>query len=128
MTYTPNNKMEIAIIGAGAAGLFAAGTALKYGANVTLYEHNTKVGRKLLITGKGRCNVTNNCTKEEFIANVVTNPRFLYAAIDALTPQDLMEIIEENGTPVKTERGRRVFPVSDKSSDILSSLLKYAYR
>ena len=126
MTSIQSSNMNIAIIGAGAAGLFAAGTAIKYGANVTIYEHNAKLGRKLLITGKGRCNVTNNCTKEEFISNVVSNPRFLYTAIDALTPQDLMEIIEENGTAVKTERGRRVFPVSDKSVDILTALLKYA--
>lgn len=126
MMSTQNSNMNIAIVGAGAAGLFAAGTAIKYGANVTLYEHNAKLGRKLLITGKGRCNVTNNCTKDEFITNVVSNPRFMYTAIDALTPQDLMAIIEENGTAVKTERGRRVFPISDKSSDILAALLNYA--
>ena len=88
MTSIQNSNLKIAIIGAGAAGLFAAGTAIKSGAQVTVYEHNAKAGRKLLITGKGRCNVTNNCTKEEFISNVVTNPRFLYTAIDALSPQD----------------------------------------
>ena len=126
MMSTPSNNLRIAVIGAGAAGLFAAGTACKNGADVTVYEHNAKAGRKLLITGKGRCNVTNNCSKEEFIASVVTNPRFLYTAIDAFTPQDVMATLEENGAALKTERGRRVFPVSDKSSDILSALLRYA--
>ena len=127
MTSTPSADIpKIAVVGAGAAGLLAAGTATAYGADVTVYEANRRPGKKLLITGKGRCNVTNNCTVEEFIANVTKNERFLYSAIHALSPSDLMAIIEQNGVTLKTERGRRVFPESDKSADILSALLSYA--
>ena len=120
-----NNK-RVAIIGAGAAGLLAAGTSLLHGADVTIFEHQSKAGRKLLITGKGRCNVTNDCTPAEFLQSVITNPRFLYSAIYSFSPQDTMALIEKHGTPLKTERGRRVFPVSDISGDVLSALLRYA--
>ena len=122
-----NKRVKIAVIGAGAAGLMAAGRAARAGAEVTLFEKNEKVGRKLMITGKGRCNVTNNCTVPEFIANVPQNPRFLYTAINAFSPSDTMDLFEnELGVPLKTERGNRVFPVSDKSRDIVDALRRYA--
>ena len=125
--FTPSDKApRIAVVGAGAAGLIAAGTASALGASVTVFEANNRPGKKLLITGKGRCNVTNDCTAEEFIQNVTRNARFLYSAIHALSPADLMSLIERQGVELKTERGRRVFPVSDKSADILRALLSYA--
>ncbi|MEG2206441.1 MAG: NAD(P)/FAD-dependent oxidoreductase, partial [Oscillospiraceae bacterium] len=100
---------NLIIIGGGAAGLFAAGSAIKCGHKVTIAEHMPQLGSKLLITGKGRCNLTNNCDKEEFLKNVRRNPRFLYSAISALTPQDVMQLFEnELSLPLKTERGRRV--------------------
>ncbi len=127
MMSTPSAETpKIAIVGAGAAGLLAAGTASSLGADVTLFESSDRPGKKLLITGKGRCNVTNDCTLEEFIPNVTKNERFLYSALSALSSADLMALIERHGTPLKTERGRRVFPVSDKSSDILKALFSYA--
>lgn len=117
---------KIAVIGGGAAGIMAAGTALAYGASVTVYEHKDKPLRKLRITGKGRCNVTNNCTTEEFIANVIHNPRFMYAPLSHFSPEDTITFFENLGVPLKTERGRRVFPVSDKAGDIAKALLSYA--
>ncbi len=115
------------IIGAGAAGLFAAGSALQQGKSVVLLEHKESPGRKLLITGKGRCNVTNNCSEEEFLKNVRRNPRFLYSALAACPPSRVMEIFEnELNVPLKTERGRRVFPQSDRAADILNALLRRA--
>ena len=122
---TQNNK-KLAIIGGGASGLMAAGTALLYGADVTVFEHNKKAGRKLLITGKGRCNVTNNCSPSEFLQSVISNPRFLYSALFTFTPDDTISLIENHGTPLKTERGKRVFPASDLAGDVLSALLRYA--
>ena len=118
--------MRIVIVGAGAAGLMAAGTALRYGHTVTLLEHNAKPGAKILITGKGRCNLTNNCSPEEFLKNVRANPRFLYSSLASFPPSAVMELFEELGVPLKTERGRRVFPVSDRAEDIRSALLRYA--
>ena len=127
MTSIRNADMpKIAIVGAGAAGLLAAGSAASLGADVTVFEANNRPGKKLLITGKGRCNVTSDSTLEELIANVTKNERFLYSAFSALSPTDLMALIEEHGTKLKTERGRRVFPLSDKSADILGALLSYA--
>ena len=110
------------IIGGGAAGLMAAVTAADYGKTVMLFEKNSRVGRKLLITGKGRCNVTNNCTSDDFFANIPTNPRFLYSAYAGFNSQDCMDFFERLGVPLKTERGNRVFPVSDKAEDIVRAL------
>ncbi len=120
-----NKPVCVAVIGAGAAGLMAAGCARKMGAEVLLFDLPTYVGKKLLITGKGRCNLTNNCTVEEFLENVPKNPRFLYTALNHLSPQDTMELFESLGVPLKTERGRRVFPESDRSSDILAALKRH---
>lgn len=118
---------HLAIVGAGAAGLYAAGSALALGHRVTLIEHMESPGKKLLTTGKGRCNVTNNCDEEEFLKNVRHNPRFLYSALYALPPRALMEVLEnEYGLPLKTERGRRVFPQSDRAADVLQVLQKRA--
>lgn len=106
---------NILIVGAGAAGLMAAGAAVRLGHSVTVLEHTEKPGQKLLITGKGRCNVTNNCDENTFLQNVRTNPRFLYSSLYAFPPAKTMELFEELGVPLKTERGRRVFPVDRKS-------------
>ncbi len=119
---------KVIVIGGGAAGLMAAGSAHEAGAEVTLFEKNSKLGRKIAITGKGRCNVTNACTQDEFLSNVVTNPRFLYSALSAFLPKDTMEFFESKKVPLKTERGNRVFPVSDKAYDIVDALGAYASR
>ena len=117
---------RVLIIGAGAAGLMAAGAALRAGHTVTLLEHTDKPGQKILVTGKGRCNVTNNCTEEEYLRHVRANPRFLYSALAAFPPSAAMALFEQLGVPLKTERGRRVFPVSDRAEDIRQALLRYA--
>ena len=111
----------VAVIGGGPAGMAAAYSAAKAGASVTLYESNEKLGKKLFISGKGRCNLTNDSPIENHMSNVLSNPRFLYSAYHAFSPQDLMDLIENAGVPLKTERGNRVFPVSDKSSDVISA-------
>ncbi len=98
-------KSDVIIIGGGAAGSFAAITAARMGRTVTLFEKNEKIGRKLRITGKGRCNVTNNCTWQEAMNSVPVNPRFLYSAFSGFQPQDVMNFFEELGVPLKTERG-----------------------
>jgi predicted Rossmann fold flavoprotein len=113
---------RVAVIGAGAAGMMAAIHASAMGAEVTLFEKNDRVGKKLRITGKGRCNVTNDCSTEEFLLNVPTNPRFLYAALNRFSTRDTMEFFESCGVPLKTERGKRVFPQSDRASDIVRAL------
>lgn len=110
------------IIGGGAAGLMAAITASELGKRVLLLEKTGRCGKKLSITGKGRCNVTNNCAEEEFFSNIPTNPRFLYSAYSRFSSQDCMDFFEQLGVPLKTERGNRVFPVSDKASDIVDAL------
>ena len=118
---------NIVIIGAGAAGLMAAITAAeKGGNNVTLLEKNERAGRKLMITGKGRCNVCNNCDIDTLIANTPRNGKFLYSAFSNLTPRSLIDMFKKWGVPLKTERGNRVFPVSDKSVDIVDALVKAA--
>lgn len=120
--------MTIAVIGAGAAGLIAAGEAAQAGAHVILFEKNAKVGRKIMITGKGHCNVTNNCDVQTVLANVPVNPRFLYSALGKCSPADMMAFFEEQGVPLKTERGNRVFPVSDRALDIVDALFFYVKR
>ena len=102
----------------------AAIDAAGCGHQVHLYEKNEKLGMKLFITGKGRCNVTNDCDVEELLRNVVTNSRFLYSSFYGFTNRDVMELLEKNGCPLKTERGSRVFPVSDKSSDVIGALAR----
>lgn len=113
---------DIVVIGAGAAGMMAAAAAGRMGANVCLLEKNEKPGKKLYITGKGRCNITNACPVEEFFDHVVTNPKFLYSCMYALTNDDVIRLFEEWGVRTKTERGGRVFPASDKSSDVIRAL------
>lgn len=113
---------DIIVIGGGAAGLMAACTAARLGSRVLVIDKNEKLGRKLRITGKGRCNVTNNCTVDEVIAAVPTGGRFLYSALSAFPPQSTMVFFEAEGVPLKTERGRRVFPISDKADDIADAL------
>ena len=102
--------------------MMAAIAAGKAGHQVRLYEKNEKLGKKLFITGKGRCNITNGCDTEDFFGNIVRNAKFLYSSIYSFTNQDIIKLLEENGCPVKTERGNRVFPVSDKSSDVIKAL------
>ena len=118
-------EAEVIVIGAGAAGMLAAGKAARQGVNVILLEKNQKVGRKIGITGKGRCNCTNDCDEREFLENVVTNPRFLYSSIHQFTPEDTRELLRENGLETKVERGRRVFPVTDRSFDVIDALLRF---
>ncbi len=121
-TKRADENLRIAVIGGGAAGMMAAITAAELGGEVTLYERNERLGKKLRITGKGRCNVTNACELNEFLGHVPTNPRFLYAALAGFSTADTMSFFEALGVPLKTERGRRVFPVSDRAADIVQAL------
>ena len=114
--------MNVAVIGGGAAGQLAAIKAAEHGHAVTLFEQNEKLGKKLFITGKGRCNLTNACDRDGFFRHVVRNPRFLYSAYAHFDSAAIVHLIESAGVPTKTERGQRVFPASDKSSDILKAL------
>lgn len=116
------SALSVAVVGGGPAGQMAAITAAQNGHRVTLLEKNVKLGKKLYITGKGRCNVTNDGGRDGFFANVIRNPRFLYSAYAAFSERDMMALLEKNGCPVKVERGQRVFPVSDKSSDVQRAL------
>lgn len=118
---------DIVVIGGGAAGMMAAVFAARTGANVTLLEKNEKLGKKVYITGKGRCNLTNDCDRDEFLSQVPRNPRFLYSALNFFAPRDMMTLLEENDCPVTVQRGKRVFPSSEKASDVtkaLTSLLR----
>ncbi|MFR1632873.1 MAG: aminoacetone oxidase family FAD-binding enzyme, partial [Oscillospiraceae bacterium] len=117
--------MKIAVIGGGAAGLMAAWAAAEAGASVTLFEKNEKCGKKIYITGKGRCNVTNDCDEREYLSHVVNGSKFLTSAVYAFSPRALMEHLESGGLRLKTERGNRVFPVSDKASDVTKCLENY---
>lgn len=117
-------QRTVAIIGGGPAGMMSAIYASINGASVTLFEKNDRLGKKLAITGKGRCNVTNDCENSEFLKNVISNPKFLYASISNFTTSDTKDFFENAGVPLKTERGRRVFPVSDKAIDIVNALKK----
>ena len=120
-----NKQADVCVIGGGASGMMAALYAARSGAETILLEKNEKLGKKVYITGKGRCNVTNNCPDmDTFLQEVPRNPRFLFSALRFFSPQDLMSLLEEAGCPLKTERGRRVFPQSDKASDITKTLEK----
>lgn len=114
----------VAVIGGGAAGMMAAVSAAEEGRRVVLYEKNEKLGKKLFITGKGRCNVTNACETEELFGGVVSNAKFLYSAFYGFDNSRVMQFFEEAGCPLKIERGNRVFPVSDHSSDVIKALKK----
>ncbi len=117
-----SNFYDCIIVGGGAAGMMAAITAAGLGKSTLLLEKMNRCGKKISITGKGRCNVTNNCTSDDFFANIPTNPRFLYSAYAGFNSQDCMDFFERLGVPLKTERGNRVFPVSDKAEDIVRAL------
>ncbi len=120
-------KTSLLVIGGGAAGLMAAGSAANEGAETLVLERNERPARKLMITGKGRCNVTNNCPSlQELISNVPRNGRFLYGAFSRFMPADVMDFFESRGVELKTERGNRVFPVSDNAADIVDALAGYA--
>lgn len=117
-----DKNFDCIVIGGGAAGMFAAIHSAVNGYKTALLEPNEKVGRKLAITGKGRCNVTNNCDADEVMKNIPRNPRFMYSALAMLSPADVMAFFEGEGVALKTERGNRVFPVSDKAYDIVDAL------
>ena len=117
--------MKVAVIGGGAAGLMAAWAAAAGGAQVTLFEKNEKCGKKIYITGKGRCNVTNDCEPQEYLAHVVNGSKFLTSAIYAFPPRAMEEHLENGGLKLKVERGNRVFPASDKASDVTKCLENY---
>lgn len=115
---------KVLVIGGGAAGMFAAISAARNGNEVRLFEKNEKLGKKLFITGKGRCNITNACDMDDLFQAVVSNPKFLYSSFYGCTNQDVMDFFREAGLKMKTERGDRVFPISDHSSDVISTLTK----
>lgn len=119
---------KVAVIGAGASGLMAAYAAANRGNEVIVFEKNEKAGKKIYITGKGRCNLTNDSSPEEVLANVVHGEKFLRSSLHAFSPADAMSFFEEGGLPLKVERGNRVFPVSDKASDVTKCLEKYCLR
>ncbi|MBQ9949295.1 MAG: NAD(P)/FAD-dependent oxidoreductase [Clostridia bacterium] len=116
---------KTAVIGAGPAGMIAAATAANAGCETVLYERNEKTGKKLFLTGKGRCNITNSADMEDFFKAVLKNPKFLYSAFYSFSNTDIITLIEKNGVKVKEERGGRVFPLSDKSSDVIRALTKH---
>ena len=115
---------DVIVIGGGPAGMFAAITAAKRGRKCLLIERNDRLGKKLLITGKGRCNVTNNCDNAEVMKNIPRNGRFLFSALSACPTDKVMAFFEDAGCELKTERGNRVFPVSDRSQSVLDALKK----
>ena len=115
---------KVVIVGGGAAGMLASIVAARDGADVTVCEKNQKLGKKLAITGKGRCNLTNHCDRETLLANILQNPRFLYSAFSRFSPQDAMAFFEDLGVALKTERGARVFPVSDQAQEVVEALLR----
>lgn len=117
--------MKVGIIGGGPAGMIAAAFAGSRGKNVTLIEKNSKLGKKMFITGKGRCNITNASPVEDFFQNIITNNRFLYSAFYSFTNEDIIKVLESYGLKTKIERGNRVFPLSDKSSDVIKALEKF---
>lgn len=115
-------EAAVIVVGGGAAGMMAATVAARAGASVLLFEKNERLGKKLRITGKGRCNVTNDCDRAEFLSNVATNSKFLYGAISRFSTADTKDFFEELGVPLKVERGKRVFPVSDRAQDVVSAM------
>lgn len=119
---------DVIVIGGGPAGMFAAITAAAQGSRVLLLEANDRLGKKLLITGKGRCNVTNHCSTQDVLQNIPRNGRFLYSALEACPPTQVIEFFERRGCPLKTERGNRVFPISDKSQSVLECLKNEMHR
>ena len=119
--------MKCIVIGGGVSGMFCAGLLAQNGNEVTLIEKNEKLGKKLYITGKGRCNVTNDSDRQTVLNNIVSNPKFVMSALSRFTPQDTMAFFEEQNVPLKVERGNRVFPQSDKSSDIIKALTNFIY-
>lgn len=121
-------KADVVVIGGGAAGMLCAALTARRGFEVLLLDRNDRLGRKLLITGKGRCNVTNNCPVRQALDNIPTGGKFLQSAMNGFTPQDTMALFEQLGVPLKTERGGRVFPVSDKSADIVSALNRFVQK
>ena len=116
---------RIAVIGAGPAGLIASAFASTDETTVEVFDRNEKAGKKLFLTGKGRCNITNDAGRDDFMRNIPRNPRFLYSAFDGFFNYDIIDLIESQGVPTKVERGGRVFPASDKSSDVIKALLKF---
>jgi len=120
--------MNIVVVGGGASGMFCAGLLASQGNNVTLIEKNERLGKKMYITGKGRCNITNNSDRNTILANIVSNPKFAISSLSKFTPQDTMDFFEHEGVKLKIERGNRVFPESDKSSDIIKALEKWLYK
>ena len=116
---------KVLVVGGGAAGMMAAGMAAEAGAKVILFEKNDRLGKKLAITGKGRCNVTNACSSDEVMKNVPRNGRFLYSALSSFSPSEAMAFFEENGCPLKVERGNRVFPVRDRSASVIDVLRSF---
>lgn len=118
--------MRVVVVGGGAAGLMAGGMAARRGYEVTMVERNDRMARKVMITGKGRCNITNHCPVEDFIPQVPGNGRFLYSALSAFTPQDMEDFLQQRGLRLKVERGNRVFPESDKAVDVVDTLVGFA--
>lgn len=123
-----HRETDLVVIGGGAAGMLCSALAAQRGLRVILLEPQKTLGRKLRITGKGRCNVTNNCDIKTFMSNIPGDGRFLYSALNRLPPQSLMELFEDLGVPLKTERGNRVFPQSDNANDIAGALVRFLDR
>lgn len=123
-----DRKTELVVIGGGAAGMMCALTAAERGLDVIILDPNKMLGRKLRITGKGRCNVTNNCDIKQFMANIPGDGRFLYSALNRFSPADTISFFQSRGLPLKTERGNRVFPVSDNANDVAGLLVKLCKR
>ena len=121
-------KFDVIVIGGGASGMMSAIFASRNGNKTLILDHNEKLGKKLYITGKGKCNLTNNSSVETHLENIMHNSKFMYSALNSFTPQDTIEFFENNGLPTRTERGKRVFPESDKSSDVIKTLEKCLHK